>query len=249
MSTLATLVRQLRGPSSRPSRPRRSSPRLRPSVSPLEVRSLLSALPTLHPHTVQVPVSIAAQVEAFAQSHQLQQVGDGQCATLAADAVASAGGVPWYQLGPTGSNAAYVWGKSVTTLTPSNGNVSGIVPGDILQFTNVVMKDTMTIRYADGHSTTSTLIQSPSHHTAIVGQVESSSGANNLSVYQSDVVGSNVGQYVVQGGTVFGGTSTVTTHYTNQGSITSITVTHTMTQGTIQVYQPYKVVSETVWTF
>jgi hypothetical protein len=54
----------------------------------LDERILLS-------HTVNVPVPINSQVLAFAKSHVNQIVGDGQCATLAQDAVQSANGVPF----------------------------------------------------------------------------------------------------------------------------------------------------------
>jgi len=212
---------------------RGSRPSFKPIVDALEDRTLLS-------HTINIPVPINSQVLAFAQSHVNKVVGNGQCATLAQDAVQSANGVPFYQLGPSGSNADYVWGKLVDTLTPANGNTAAIAPGDILQFSNVTEVDTMTIRYANGRTSTTVSTQSPAHHTAIVSAV-GGNARNDLQVLQANVQLSQNEplsmQQADQGGMYWGGTSTVTTNYPQYGF--SITVTHAMTSGVIKVYQPY----------
>jgi hypothetical protein len=202
----------------------------RPSLETLGERTLPSSI-----------VPINQQVLAYAESHVGQIVGDGQCATLAQDAVQSAHGVPFYQLGPTGQTASYVWGRPVTTLTPSNGNTAAVQPGDILQFNNVTEVDTMTVHYANGRSTTSVSTQAPFHHTAIVSAV-GGNARNDLQVLQSNVSAYQGEPLRVQlqdqGGIYWGGSSTVTTNYPQYGF--SITVTHTMTSGSIQVYQPYR---------
>jgi hypothetical protein len=207
----------------------------RPACESLEARDLMS-------HTVSFPMAINAQVLAFAKAHVNHIVGNGECATLAADAVQSGGGVPFWQLGPSGLNSSYVWGKLVASLTPANGNVSAIVPGDILQFTNVTEVDTMIVRDAHGQivqDVTST--QTPTHHTAIVTQVGGGVDKYDIQVLQANVQlwkGESLSmQHAVQGGIYWGGSNTYITHYAN-GS--SITVTHTMTSGVIKVYQPYK---------
>jgi hypothetical protein len=198
----------------------------------LEDRTLLSTA-----------VPINAQVLAFAHSHINQIVGDGQCSTLAQQAVQSAHGVPFTQLGPSGLNADYVWGKLVTTLTPTNGNTAAIKPGDILQFINVTEVDTMTVHHADGRKATTTYTQTPWHHTAIVSAI-GGNARNDLQVLQANVkLYQNEPlrwQHEVQSGTYWGGTSTVTTNYPKYGY--SITVTHSMTSGAIKVYEPYKIV-------
>jgi hypothetical protein len=216
-----------------PSKARASRRGVRPSAEVLDQRTVLSHM-----------VPIGPQVLAYAQAHIGQIVGDGQCATLAVAAVSSGAGVPYYQLGPTGLNADYVWGARVATLTPSNGNTSAIKPGDILQFRNVTEVDTMTVHYKNGRTTTSINTQSPSHHTAIV-EIVGGNAANDIQVYQANVQlykGESLSaQHQVQWGDYWGGASTVTTNYPQYGF--SITVTHTMTSGVIQVYQPYKVVA------
>ncbi len=219
----------------KPSPAPRKTASFRPGCESLESRDLMS-------HTINVAVPINAQVLAYAQAHVNHIVGDGQCATLAQDAVQSAGGVPFYQLGPTGPNASYVWGRPVATLTPGNGNTAGIQAGDILQFTNVTEVDTMIVRDARGQVLQNvTTTRTPAHHTAIVSQVGGDANRYDLQVLQANVrlfAGEPLPfQQMVQGGTVWGGTSTATTHYANG---TSITVTHTMTGGVIQVYQPYR---------
>lgn len=205
----------------------------RPSLEALEDRWLPS-------HSLSI-VPLNAQVLAYAEAHVGHIVGNGQCATLAQDAVQAAGGVPFYQLGPTGANAAYVWGKPVTTLTPSNGNTASILPGDILQFSNVTEVDRVTVRYANGSTSTTIYTQSAAHHTAIVSAIGGTT-RNDIQVLQANVQSSPneplAQQLADQAGTYWGGTSTVTVNYPKYGY--SVTVTQTMTSGVIQVYEPYK---------
>ena len=147
----------------------------RPRPEALDDRTLLSTF-----------TPINSQVLAYAKAHINQVVGDGECATLAQGAVQSAGGVPFSKLGPTGLNADYVWGKKVATLTPTSGNIAGILPGDILQFRNVIEVDTMTVRYKDGRTRTTVNTQKPTHHTAIVTEI-GGNARNDIQVYQANV--------------------------------------------------------------
>jgi hypothetical protein len=204
-------------------------PRLRrrfvPSVGNLEGRTLLTITP------------IGAQVLAYAQAHVNKQVGDGECATLAVNAVASGGGVSYSRLGPVGLNANYVWGSLVTTLTPGNANTSAIRPGDILQYNNVHLTDTMTVTKNDGSWTKSISTETDLHHTSIVSAIDSNTSLkNDLEILESNVL-TSPSPKVVQGGRAWGGNSTYVLHYTGF----TITVTHTMTSGTISVYRPYKI--------
>jgi hypothetical protein len=202
----------------------------RPGPEALDNRTLLSTF-----------TPINSQVVAYVEAHIAQVVGDGQCATLAQAAVQSARGVPFYKLGPFGLNSDYVWGKQVATLTPTKGNTTGILPGDILQFRNVTEVDTVTVHYKDGHTTTRVATQKPTHHTAIVTKT-GGNAKNDIQVLQANVKLWDSEplrmQHQVQGGDYWGGTSTVTINYPQYGF--SITVTHTMTSGVINVYRPYK---------
>jgi hypothetical protein len=207
-----------------------------PRLEDLEGR----ALPSL------TAVPINTQVLAYARAHLGQDVGNGECTTLAQFAVQSAGGVPFYQLGPGGPTGNYVWGTPVATLTPSNGSTTAIAPGDILQFSNVVEVSTVTTHYANGASSTYTYTQWAQHHTAIVGAL-SGNGSHDIQVYQANftqTANEPLSQvHADQTGTYWGGTSSITTNYPQNGY--SVTVTHSMTAGTIQVYQPYKLVTVT----
>src|SRR5689334_9418452 len=97
-----------------------------PSIDPCEARVVLSGLVAV-PHTLPTAAQVAAsgvhakaqvdintQVLAFAKKNLGKKVGDGECATLASEAVKSAGGVSFSKLGPTGVNANYVWGRKIT---------------------------------------------------------------------------------------------------------------------------------------
>jgi hypothetical protein len=205
----------------------RSKKAFHPCADSLEGRTVLST-------------AVNAQVLAYVKAHINQVVGDGECATLARSAIQYAGGVSFDKLGPTGLNADYVWGKYVTTLTPTNGNTAAIQPGDVLQFRNVTEVDTMVVHFKNGGTSTTVTTQNPSHHTAIV-DVIGGNAPNDIQVYQANVkLWDNESwqmQHEDQWGIVFGGTGTRTFNY-QDGS--SITVTHTMTSGVINVYRPYK---------
>lgn len=123
----------------------------------------------------------------FVYSHLNTQVGDGQCAALASQALAYAGAKNFDVLGPTGPNADYVWGTPVATLTPTSHSTLVIVPGDIIQFQDVVIV-TQTV-YPDG-SWTRSEVDLP-HHTAIVTNVFPYTyiPGNTLTIAQQNVNG------------------------------------------------------------
>lgn len=76
------------------------------------------------------------------------KVGDGECTTLASEALKAVGAKNFWELGPTGNDADYVWGSRVATITPVNKSTANIISGDIIQFKNVSTYKEMT--YPDG---------------------------------------------------------------------------------------------------
>src|SRR5262249_49796678 len=123
----------------------------RPSVDLLESREVLSTSGT---------PDLATLVLAYAESHLGPQVGDGQSATLAIQALQSAGAQS--DFGVWGPWANYVWGTLVLAETghgrggvPAVGSPFAVEPGDVVQFSNA--------RFVGGGSWQALL-----HHTAII---------------------------------------------------------------------------------
>ncbi len=97
-----------------------------------------------------------------------QRVGNGQCADLANQALINNGYETFYQTGgPTGTNANYVWGKLVATITTANCKT---IPSALFQSTVILQFSNATFEHtaanADGSYTTT--YDNASHHTAIV---------------------------------------------------------------------------------
>jgi hypothetical protein len=189
----------------------------------------LSRSPVPQEATARVPPHyVNQQVLMFANDHFGQQVGDGECSTLAATAVAEAGGKPFSELGPSGPDSDYVWGVEIATLTPFGGSVADVQPGDIIQFRSVQLTLHVETRYPDGHYSTTTTLQSYAHHTAIVSDLQGSL----IDVLQQSVNGNRT----VQKGTIWG-----TSHTTSQTlpDGTKIITTYSVNGGTMWVYRPY----------
>lgn len=125
--------------------------------------------------------SLNPTVYNYAASKIGQKVGDGECATLAVEALKAAGAKNFWQLGPTGNDADYVWGSRVATITQSNKSTANITAGDIIQFKNVSTYKKITFPNGSWRSYTS----SYNHHTAIV------KGASGSEIY---VLHQNVGE-------------------------------------------------------
>ena len=113
---------------------------------------------------------INQEVLAFAEAHVGQEVGNGQCTDLVAAAYGAAGAESESKLGPTGPDANYVWGTPVDTVTTANRSLAGVLPGDVIQFSDVTLVHTTT--YPNGSWVTTT--QTAEHHTAIVESVSGS---------------------------------------------------------------------------
>jgi hypothetical protein len=228
----------------------RVTSKFRPMLAPCESRVLLSAVPgsskalAASALVSSLPVQtlgttyIGTQVLAFAKKNLGNKVGDGECATLAAEAVKAAKGVPFDKLGPTGLDANYVWGKKVTTISLSNQGFqgAGIQPGDIIQFRDVKISKSVRTDFKNGGWQTQSSNLGYGHHTAIV------SGVNGDFV---DLLQQNVGpngksadaKKIVQTGTIWARSFTTTS---KDKSGNTITTTYKFTSGTMWVYRPYK---------
>jgi hypothetical protein len=115
--------------------------------------AMASAAPA--PATTTVPGPAVVQ---FALSQVGTQVGDGQCATLAIQALQAAGAKTTLDYGVSGPDADYVWGTLVTSY-------ADVQPGDVIQYRNVrIVETTRTPAGITTHTTTF------AHHTSIVAQ-------------------------------------------------------------------------------
>lgn len=92
-----------------------------------------------------------------------RQIGDGECATLPDTYIRQGHGIPFFNLGPTGANADYVWGNLVSTITTQSKFARGAVPGDVIQFRDAAFRWT----FPNGSWRTA----SAAHHTAVVSAV------------------------------------------------------------------------------
>lgn len=143
------------------------------------------------------PVKGAAQlpelnrkIVAYCEAQVGQQVGNGECAVLAQQALKEVDGKPRHELTaplPNMTDDDYVWGQ---LLQPSDA----VLPGDILQFRDVELK----FLFPNGSRWT----QSFAHHTAIVYRVF---GPGQFVILQQNVGGpgkTDEQKRIVQPGTV-----------------------------------------------
>jgi hypothetical protein len=107
--------------------------------------------------------SIAQQVTAYVRQRMGQRHGDGECFTLADDALKNAGAKSAADFGKVTPNADYVWGSSV--------GQSDVKPGDLIQFRNYRYDKKVETKNSDGSGSFQTEFQERPHHTAIVEEV------------------------------------------------------------------------------
>ena len=126
------------------------------------------------------------KVVEFARDHLGEKVGDGQCTSLAVEALTHAGA----KLDPFRGDGDFVWGRPLDS--PKEAK-----PGDVLQFRDAVFKGRH--RLPGGGIRTTT--QKYSHHTAIV--TEAKAGGKVLVILHQNV-SSQGKEYkqVVQQGTI-----------------------------------------------
>ena len=185
-----------------------------PFLDALESRQVLSS-PT--------SASLNQQVVDFANSHLGDHVGGGECAHLVEEALRVAGA---NFLPQDPGNGDYIWGQLVTVITPghdSNPTVA-CVPGDIIQYQNVSLS---------GGSVAT-------HHTAIVGQVDSS--GRPTKVYEENSGGDRHDRYdpdVINSATVTAGTIHIyrpTLRTDTPGQIQYLVVNDTTSRQNVTIY-------------
>ncbi len=193
--------------------------------------------------------SLGDKVKTFADGKKGQMVGDGECFTLADQALKSAGAKSAADYGEVTADADYVWGKETTKAL--------VQAGDILQFRNYKFEITTTTKttktykghpkYEDGKAESEdeeTLSQERPHHTAIVSSKDSSS---QWTILEQNIapIGSDTAEKKVQLNQLptAGSTKTTKTESTviEDGGPVKVTVETTVTikvSGTVKVYRP-----------
>jgi hypothetical protein len=159
----------------RMSRTHHSSPL--PKEHPLTRRLLVLGL-ALFAETTPLAAAdrLGDRIVEFCKTHLDKQVGNGECAGLATQALAAAGAKRRAKA-DSPSAGDYVWGTVVYVIesTPKGlretGNLNDVRPGDIMQYRNV--------RFGDKGGF--------AHHTAVVAAVLSEKGS--IRVYQQNVGG------------------------------------------------------------
>ena len=107
--------------------------------------------------------SLSDRVLAFAKQRIGQVHGDGECFTLADDALRNAGAKSAADFGKVGLDVDYVWGPAVTR--------AALQPGDIIQMRDYVAEISTNTDNPDGSSESDTKSEERPHHTAIVESV------------------------------------------------------------------------------
>lgn len=114
----------------------------------------------------------------FATAKQGVKVGNGQCSDMPDQGLRSQHYKTFSQLGPTGNDADYVWGKPVATITTAQRRANGVLAGDVVQFRNFSQK------VVEGSSWWTSKAQ---HHSAVVKAV--SSDGKHLCVFEQNING------------------------------------------------------------
>ena len=144
-------------------------------------------------------MSINQDVSVYVSGQLGKQVGNGECFTLADEALQKAKAKSASDYGKITANADYRWGNAV--------NLQKLIPGDIIQFRDykvTITTVTKTRKTKSGggweeETSTQTQTESRPHHTAIVGSV----GKNGIvSVFEQNV-GTGSGKRKTQKNTLY----------------------------------------------
>jgi hypothetical protein len=120
---------------------------------------------------------LGTRVKKFAQDRLGRKVGDGECATLAVEALRAADARTTFDYGVSGPDGDYRWGKLLARFDDAQ-------PGDVIQYRDVKIVSTTTNRTRDGVTWTETRTQTMGHHTAIVS---ANLGGGKLRVLEQNV--------------------------------------------------------------
>jgi hypothetical protein len=142
--------------------------------------------------TVAIVLSVLAQekstlndkVVEYARDHMGEKVGDGQCTSLAVEALRYAGA----KVDPFRPDGDFVWGRQLDS--PKEAK-----PGDILQFRDAVFKGRHRLPGGGIRLTKQTY----SHHTAVVSEVKSGGKVLVILHQNIDSQGKGYKQTVLQG--------------------------------------------------
>ena len=158
--------------------------------------------------------SLSDRILAFARQRIGQVHGDGECFTLADDALRNANAKSAADFGKVGPDLDYVWGPAVAR--------TALQPGDIIQMRDYRADFTTNTNNPDGSSGTGTHFEERPHHTAIVESVSTEGRVTVLEQNFPD--GSAVTRNVL--------------HLTNRTSTSGNTTTEVIVQGKFWFYRP-----------
>lgn len=120
--------------------------------------------------------TLETQVYNWVAAKLNHRVGNGECAELASQALQALGAKTFFDLGPTGSGADYVWGTPIDILK--------VQPGDILQYRNYSATTSTSVKtttyHRDGRvewqTSSNTTTSGAPHHTAVAASAFANGG-------------------------------------------------------------------------
>jgi hypothetical protein len=186
------------------------------------IRPILARI-TKHPESAR---QLAERITSFAANAEGRQVGNGECYTLADQALASAGARSAPEYSDVTPNGDYVWGTPVAP--------EAALPGDILQFRNFrIVRRVTTLAVSLGGSINSMHteeVEERDHHTAIVAR--NLRGALTILEQNTEPLGRVVQRTTIEIAT--GRTSRIDPDTGVQ------TVTDVYVEGTVRAYRPQR---------
>ncbi len=163
-------------------------------------------------------------IVAYAMTAKGREVGDGECFSLADQALTRAGARSAGEYSEITPDGDYIWGKPVS--------LAAAKPGDILQFRNfhILRRVTTTIRGADGSISQmqSQEMEERDHHTAIV----TANLGTSLAIAEQNV--EPLGRIVQQN------TIDIASGTRQDASAGTQTATETYVEGEIRAYRPQR---------